>query len=81
MIVDRQPAEPQSVAAALGLGRHFRGWLKWVWIQTLPEDSRISRSGSSSSRCGRVTGTRVPIRMTSTCGMALRAFDEVSQLF
>src|SRR6476660_2461231 len=45
------------------------GWLKWRFIHSGWYFASMSHS-SSSIRCGRNTGTRVPMRMISMCGMS-----------
>ena len=57
------------------------GWLKCVWIQIFPAERSSSTSSGSKIRCGSVTGTRVPMRITSRCSIAAssvtnqRSFD------
>ena len=66
------PARNSALHTRAASGVISRGWLKCVWMYTFSADASRSISSPSKSRCGRVTGTRVPIRITSTCGIALR---------
>ena len=63
------PARDSLSTARLTSGVISFGWLKWRFIHSGWYFASMSHS-SSSTRCGRNTGTRVPIRMISMCGMS-----------
>ena len=73
VVVDRHAGLEQGQADARRLRRDLA---RMVEVRLNPHLARrgqqVDQRSGSKSFCGSVTGTRVPMRMTSTCGMAAR---------